>query len=318
MAPGSDPAKSLGVASVRSQTEPMDHAQLIQSLPAQVKAELTERSDRAGVLHLAGYLGLLGITTAGIVAQIPFWPLLMLPQGILLVFLFTLSHEATHQTPFRSPWLNEMVGHAIAPILALPFTWFRYFHLAHHRFTNDPERDPELAGGGRPETSVSFLIYLSGWQYWRGMAEVIAKNAFGKIDAPYLPPRRHAQMRSEARIILGLYAMAVLSLAVTSILLWIWILPVLIGQPFLRLYLLAEHGRCPPVADMLENTRTTFTTHLVRFIAWNMPYHVEHHSFPSVPFHQLPRLHGLMRDHLKVTSSGYTAFTQAYVRDLDG
>ena len=29
----------------------------------------------------------------------------------------------------------------------------------------------------------------------------------------------------------------------TSVLLFVWIIPAVIGQPFLRLYLLAEHGR---------------------------------------------------------------------------
>ena len=73
-----------------------------------------------------------------------------------------------------------------------------------------------------------------------------------------------------------------------TVLLYVWIVPALLGQPFLRLYLLAEHGRCPLVANMLENTRTTLTNWLVRKLAWNMPYHAEHHAYPGVPFHQLP------------------------------
>jgi len=91
---------------------------------------------------------------------------------------------------------------------------------------------------------------------------------------------------------------------------------VLIGQPALRAYLLAEHGLCPAVADMLENTRTTFTNRLVRALAWNMPYHAEHHSIPGVPFHQLPALHALTREHLKSTSPGYAAFSADYARAL--
>ena len=74
----------------------------------------------------------------------------------------------------------------------------------------------------------------------------------------------------------------------TAVLLWVWIIPALLGQPFLRLYLLAEHGCCAFVANMFENSRTTFTGPLVRFLAWNMPYHAEHHAFPTVPFYRLP------------------------------
>ncbi|MGO4840776.1 fatty acid desaturase, partial [Rhizobiaceae sp. 2RAB30] len=70
------------------------------------------------------------------------------------------------------------------------------------------------------------------------------------------------------------------------------------------------HTRCPHVANMLENTRTTFTTTLVRFVAWNMPYHAEHHAYPAVPFHKLPRFHQVVRDHLKVTERGYARFNR--------
>jgi fatty acid desaturase len=33
---------------------------------------------------------------------------------------------------------------------------------------------------------------------------------------------------------------------------------------------------------------------IFRFIYWNMNYHVEHHMFPMVPYHALPRLHRLL------------------------
>jgi fatty acid desaturase len=120
---------------------------------------------------------------------------------------------------------------------------------------------------------------------------------------------------SEARAyLLGYAALAALSLvARTEILLWLWLLPLLVGGPFLRAYLLAEHARCPHVANMLENTRTTFTNRLVRFLAWNMPYHAEHHAYPAAPFHQLPALHRLIRDHLRATERGYLRFNRKYL-----
>ena len=90
-------------------------------------------------------------------------------------------------------------------------------------------------------------------------------------------------------------------------------MPSLIGQPFVRLYLMAEHGRCAHVADMFANTRTTYTTALIRWLAWNMPYHAEHHAMPNVPFHKLPDLHDLTQAHLKETEAGYTRFHRRYV-----
>ncbi len=295
----------------------MDHRALIASIPPEAKDSLQRRSDAAGLRHLVLYVGLLTITSFGIWTKVPFWPLLILPQGILLMFLFTLSHECTHKTPFRTGWINEVVGHLIAVVIALPFVWFRYFHLAHHKWTNHPEKDPELAGKPRPNDLRSLIVYLSGWPYWTGMARVLWRNAFGVIDAPYLPDRQHRAMRIEARVLLAVYALALISLFFSPVVFWLWILPLIIGQPFLRLYLLAEHGLCPPVANMLENSRTTFTNRIVRFLAWNMPYHAEHHAFPNVPFHQLPALHRWTQTHLQSTSNGYSEFTSDYVRALE-
>jgi fatty acid desaturase len=32
-----------------------------------------------------------------------------------------------------------------------------------------------------------------------------------------------------------------------------------------------------------------------RFLYWNMNYHVEHHMFPMVPYHALPKLHEVIK-----------------------
>jgi fatty acid desaturase len=54
----------------------------------------------------------------------------------------------------------------------------------------------------------------------------------------------------------------------------------------------------------------------VRFITWNMPYHAEHHLYPAVPFHALPRVHVLVADKLAVPASGYTAVHRRFLRRL--
>jgi fatty acid desaturase len=196
--------------------------------------------------------------------------------------------------------------------LLLPFLWFRYFHLAHHRWTNIAGLDPEL-DGPKPATRADWLRHVSGWPYWRGMAGVVWRLATMRERAAWLPDPALPRMAREARAMLALYMLATLSLLWSPVLLWVWIVPVILGQPVLRLYLLAEHGDCPQVADMFLNTRTTFTTALVRVLAWNMPYHTEHHVFPQVPFHRLPDLHARMRDHLRMTADGYAVFTRDYL-----
>lgn len=291
----------------------MDHARLIASLHKDERRALTRKSDARGLRHLAGHLGLIAAGAIWIALELPLWWAVMVPYGVALVFLFTLEHEATHKTPFATGWMNEAAGHGAGLVLLLPFQWFRAFHMAHHRHTNDPERDPELAGP-RPDTWPRFLIHVSGLPYWWAMGRVLLENAFGKPEADYLPQRAKPEIRKEAKAYLLVYIVAALLLG--PWLIWLWVLPVLLGQPFLRLYLLAEHGRCPPVANMLENSRTTFTNRAVRFLAWNMPYHAEHHAYPAVPFHQLPAFHAHAKNHLKSTSHGYSEFVDNYVGEF--
>ena len=67
---------------------------------------------------------------------------------------------------------------------------------------------------------------------------------------------------------------------------------------------------------MFQNTRTTFAGRVLRFITWNASYHVEHHAYPSVPFHKLPDLHDNMQPHLKHTAEGYGPFLRDYAVEL--
>jgi fatty acid desaturase len=94
------------------------------------------------------------------------------------------------------------------------------------------------------------------------------------------------------------------------------VVPALLGQPALRLYLMAEHALCPLTPDMLENTRTTYTNALMRALAWNMPYHAEHHAYPAVPFHRLPEVNRALASRLKSTAPGYIAVQRAILRSL--
>ena len=287
----------------------MDHKELLAGLSQQQLGELLAKNNRLALIRFGTQVVTSGLLAAVILLGVPFWPLLMLPLGLLLIFQFTLLHETVHSTPFEALWLNRGVGRLCGFIIMVPPLWFQYFHLAHHRHTQDPEKDPELEGG-KPDTLPQYFWHVSGIPLWVSLAKVLLVNAFGKIDYAYVPDRAKKRVRLEARLTLLAYlGIASLSTIVGSPhLIWIWVVPLLIGQPFLRLYLLAEHGRCPMVANMLMNTRTTYTNRFVRWLAWNMPYHAEHHALPKVPFHKLPALNELTREHLTSVSNGYVEF----------
>ena len=73
-------------------------------------------------------------------------------------------------------------------------------------------------------------------------------------------------------------------------------LPRAYGVWFLLTIGLPQHvGLAEDVLDYRLNSRTFLLPAPVRFLYWNMNYHVEHHMYPLVPYHALPRLHEMVK-----------------------
>ena len=282
---------------------------------------LVERSDGRGLARLA--LHVLVIAATGAIYAGAFDTAWLLPAawlyGTALIFLFSPLHETVHYTAFRSRWLNRSVSAVCGWILLLPARYFRQFHLEHHRYTQDPERDPELAVPP-PRTWPDYLWRVSGFQYWSSRIRTMLVHATGRVEEPYIASSERAAVVREARTHLASYAAlgALSVLTGSTAMLWLWIVPAMLGQPMLRLYLLAEHTGCPMVPNMLENSRTVHTNAIVRFLAWNMPYHAEHHAYAAIPFHALPRAHAALAPYVRVQSPGYLSVHRALVRDMRG
>lgn len=271
---------------------------------------LTARRDAPGLRHLALQAGML-VATGALCLTLEGGPLLaaMLVHGVLLSFLFPALHECVHRTAFKTVWINKAVAEFSGFLLLLPPRWFTAFHMAHHRFTQDPERDPELAGP-KPTTFSGYLYMLTGLEYWYRMIRGLVGRAFGQAPGAFLDRRSRPRSIVEARVYLALYAAIALVSALTDPrpVLVLWIIPALLGQPFLRAYLLSEHWGCPSVKDMWANTRSVVSIAPIRWLAWNMPYHAEHHANPGIPFHALPAYGAAMKGSRKVEAAGYIPF----------
>ena len=199
---------------------------------------------------------------------------------------------------------------------------YRYYHWAHHRYTGDKEMDPELQSTFIDfDISGSFLkyiAYLTGIPFWIDRTTALTRHSLVFIVDNMLKmkmsPQMHAALlpksleyylqRQQRRYNVSLEALSfvtgyflVWSLFDSGFLWTYWMLPSLIGQVFLRMYLLAEHRECDSNTNMFSNTRTTKTNWLSTKLAWYMPYHLEHHAFPYVPFYLLPEIHNLLVDH---------------------
>jgi fatty acid desaturase len=253
-------------------------------------------SDRAGAVQTLSHVGALGVTGALLWSLWGTWwavPLFML-HGMLLNFLYAGQHELSHGTVFRTRALNEWVGRIFGFVLFYPRTFDQVQHMAHHRYTQDWARDGELAR--ERYTLRSYLLWMSGLSYWYSRWRRIIRFSLGSVTEPYLPQYRHAELKREARLhCVGYASIAVLSAAMHS---WaavlLWLAPMLTMKFMHQLQNTIEHLGLVHDGNMLVNTRSTRTNALMRWMAWQMPYHTAHHMFPAVPFHQLHKLHAIL------------------------
>ncbi len=286
-------------------------------VPSDALKTLRQRQDHAGLLFLGGH-GLALLLTGLLVNQSlgsPWLLAAMFVHGVVIVHLFAPFHESTHGTAFRSRWLNRSVAWFTGLALQLPPTHFTLEHAAHHKFTQDPDRDPERI----PEaySIKGYLIFATSIPYFRGaIANLVnhARGAFTEMEQSFIPPNSMAKVTREAWVIWSVYlAVLLLSLALQS---WAaviyWIAPRIIGEPVMRIIRMSEHGACPLVPDMLRNTRTVITWTPIRWLNWNNAHHAEHHAMPAIPFHALPKLHRHLGTHIEELRPGYID-TQAHL-----
>ena len=281
---------------------------------------LSGRSNAAGARRLAVHAALLAgsgwlVAISGPVTLVP----AMLALGLVQVALFAPAHEATHKTAFASHGANLVVGWLAACPSLLNLHFYTAFHFAHHRHTQIAGQDPEL-DMEPPKDLDAYAWRILGVPYWRLRLMVIAHCWRGDLSRyPYVSeqtaPAIIRSVRAMSLVMVGGAAVSALLFGWTTPFVF-WGLPQLACQPFLRAYVLAEHTGCTMDRNGLTNTRTTLTGAVVRLLMWNMPFHAEHHLYPSIPFHRLPSAHSVLRDRLAYVQRGYARWNRDLIRQL--
>lgn len=285
--------------------------------PEELRA-LSRRSDVQGALRLGLHVLLLAAGAASIWTALGTWYVVpaMVAQGIVIGALFPAMHECVHYTAFASRWVNEAVAWVAGSAQMFDAAFYRQYHLAHHRWCQDAARDPELRLPP-PSTPTGYLLRVTGFAFWRNRVRQTARLALGRFDGmEYIGPVHRQSVVRSVRAMLALYACvgAASVVAGSTAALVYWVVPAVLGQPFLVAYRLCEHTGCSTEPDPLSNSRTTLTPWPVRLLMWNMPYHAEHHLYPSIPFHALPRAHQALRSHLRQVADGYLATSLSIAR----
>ena len=322
---------SLVAASLRSRASKADvGSNSTDVLGAAQLAQLNERRDGPGLRQLAlhGAVLLSGALLWGLplvgyepTALAIAWPLRLLGLlllGLGLAFGFCAMHECGHRTAFASRRLNDSVAWWAGVLSFYNADFYRRYHQWHHRYTHLVGLDPELEESPSI-TLASYLLELSAIPWWIGKVRGHWAGMRGDFaDRPYIPTDAIPAVRRSIQLQMAVYGVLLLASipAANGLLFWFWLLPLAVAQPLLRFVLLAEHGGCPFIPDGLHNTRTTLTLAPLRWLMWQMPFHAEHHLYPSLPFHALARAHALIAPRLEHGDRGYLAVHRHLLTDL--
>jgi fatty acid desaturase len=264
-----------------------------------------------GLIVLGGYLW----ATAPLGLALP----ALVACGAGLALMFCAMHECCHRTAFANPRLNDGAAWLAGLLSFYNSTFYRRYHKWHHRYTQIPGKDPEL-GDPKPVSRADYLGQISGLPWWIGKLRGHSQVALGDLEGCYyIPESARAEVIRSVRWQLLTYAAVVAGSALVGhpwFLVTYWVLPLAVGQPLLRFVLLAEHTGCPNTDNPLTNTRTTLTLWPLRWLMWNMPYHAEHHLYPSIPFQALPAAHEQLKPYFERVDGGYLGVHRGILTDI--
>ena len=267
-----------------------------------------------GVMSIAGYLWATNLTIDRWYIAIP----ALIVYGFSLAIMFAPLHESSHRTAFANNHLSDAVAWLAGLLSFYNSTFYRQFHKWHHRYAQIPDKDPELIDR-KPINLQEYLLEISGIPWWIGKVRNHLRVALGQLeDCPFIPEAQRDQVIRSTRLQLLVYVVSIaISIAFRQP--WFilyWLLPLAVGQPFLRSIMMAEHTGCTNDDNGLTNTRTTLTLPFFRYLIWNIPFHAEHHLYPSIPFYLLPVAHQKLHSHLAHVDSGYVKVNLEVIENL--
>jgi beta-carotene hydroxylase len=214
-------------------------------------------------------------------ASLGWWPLAVLSvMGLSFSSYGSTSHDLVHRTLHLPPRLNRFLLSLIELLSFRSGTAYRLSHLHHHRHLLDPTdiegaaAHGSLAGAILSGLTLQFRLWLWAWRTHRSQRPALLGEALG----------------------IGVLTAATVAAIPVSRVPLVYACLVIAGSwsfPLVTVYLTHDANG----ARELEQTRL-FRGWLVRLIAFDHLYHLEHHLYPAVPHHHWKRLAQRLDPHL--------------------
>ena len=273
-------------------------------LPRAQMRKFLERKDGPAIRDSIIWFGLIfGSAYLTILLWGSWWAIL--PYFVYSIIYGTTSdsrwHESSHGTAFKTDWMNNVLYEISSFMVMRESVVWRWSHTRHHSDTIIVGRDPEIAVP-RPPDVLGMILGLFNLKVYPKYFSRVFMHSLGKMaedEKTYIPESEYSKVFWRARIYVFIYLAVIVTAIATSS-----VLPILFigGANFFGAWLMSVYGYtqhaglAENVLDHRLNCRTVYMNLIHRYLYWNMNYHVEHHMFPLVPYHALPKLHEAVKD----------------------
>ncbi len=240
------------------------------------------------VVVLSAFVGNLWLFAAGLA---PLWAATLI-YAALTYMSYTPLHEAAHGNIHgsreRLQWLNDLCGYLVAPLIMIPYSTHRVEHFTHHRYTNQPDKDPDFVVSGMRHGFMAFITC--------GFKFMWMQNTFLFREHWATAPRRERAIYFAEVTLAISWRLAFLALIPAASTLVQLVAGYLAGG-FFTAYWFAYRPHLPyEEPARYRNTNSLIMPTWMKPLEWfwfGQNLHSIHHAFPRVPFY---RYHALFRE----------------------
>lgn len=220
---------------------------------------------------------------------VPTWAAIVIMASLSYI-AYTPLHEAAHRNingnNAKLTWLNNLCGYLVAPLIAIPYASHRLEHFTHHRYTNQPDKDPDFVISGLSNGLIASIIAIFKF--------VWIQNAFFALhNWSSATLKERLVYCLELSFSIGWRAAFIIMIDQPDV---AW---VVLGGYFLGGYFTGYWFAYRPHLPYKEPKRYQNTNSLI-MPRWVKPFewiwlgqnlHSIHHLFPRVPFYRYHALH---------------------------
>ncbi len=244
---------------------------------------------------------------------------LLLP--ILFFNGFALMHEAVHRSLSPRRWVNDLIGVLGGAFCFLPFEPWRLMHIEHHQWAGNVDKDPvnKLRKDYDPRRKTKYRILSAIWRSWIPLLALMQHMVFWMYPLKQL---RTLTLDRKGQLVYAASYFIPAGIYLGLPLLWPEVFNFWNFAPGIALYLmLVEFVNLPHHLDLptyrgkarlavkdqyLVARSAVYPQVFSRWALLNFNLHLEHHLFPTLPWHELEKARVLVKP---ILGAGYNETT---------